>query len=277
MRVRPFLLRWSLFLGIILVLFTALALFFENKLVYPASKASDDWRDPADSTIRDVWFPSADGTSVHGWYLAHEGTAGAILFSHGNGGNITHRTELIRDLRRIFNRPVLIYDYPGYGKTEGQPSEAGCYAAGIAAFQWLVESQKIPAGKIILCGESLGGGVAIELGTTRDSEGLLLISTFMSLPKAAKAKFPFLPCEWFMANRYDSFKKIPSYRKPVFIAHGDLDDVIPFVQAERLFDLVNGPKRFHRRVGDKHNSAVKAEVLEDAKSFFAATITPAIP
>ncbi len=257
--------RWSLFLLAFGITPMLLLKPFENDLVYPATKAADGWSEPGDPETQDVWLNSADGTKIHAWYLPCDGAAGAIHFSHGNGGNLSHRGGSIRTLRDSFRRSVLIYDYPGYGKSDGRPTEAGVYAAADAAWDWL--ALKYPPERIVLFGESLGGGVAVELATRHDCAGLVLFSTFESLPKAAKAKIPWLPCETLMSNRFDSASKIARVRKPVFIAHGDSDEVIPFSHSQRLFELANAPKKFRLRPGSTHNMPYDPEVCEEARKF----------
>ncbi len=259
---------WALFL---LILWVAVMLFFkslENDLVYPAMKASDGWSEPTDPAMQDVWLTLKDGTKIHAWYLPCEGAGGAIHFSHGNGGNLSHRDGGLHILRNTFRRSVLIYDYPGYGKSEGTPTESGVYDAGTAAWQWLQE--KHPSNRIVLFGESLGGGVAVELATRHPCEGLVLFSTFTSLPKAAKAKMPWLPCETLMSNRFDNAAKISAIRRPVFIAHGDADEVIPFSHSQRLFELANEPRRFRTRAGGTHNMPFDQEICEEARRFLEA-------
>ncbi len=260
--------RWSLLL---LILWVAVMLFFksfENDLVYPAMKASDGWSEPSDPATQEIWLSVGAGTKIHAWYLPCEGATGAILFSHGNGGNLSHRDGGLHILRDTFRRSVLIYDYPGYGKSEGTPTESGVYAAGEAAWDWL--KGKYPEGRIVLLGESLGGGVAVELATLHDCEGLVLFSTFESLPKAAKAKIPWLPCETLMSNRFDNAKKLPGIRRPVFLAHGDADEVIPFEHSQRLFELANEPKRFRKRPGGTHNLPFDPGICAEARKFIEA-------
>ena len=260
---------WILFLGSIWVAVMLIIKAMENGLVYPATKASVDWSEPSDPATEDVWLTSADGSKIHAWYLPCDGATGAIHFSHGNGGNLSHRDNNLHRLRDAFRRSVLIYDYPGYGKSEGKPTESGVYASGEVALAWLQE--KHPPNRIILFGESLGGGVAIELATRHECEGLVLFSTFTSLPKAAKAKIPWLPCETLMSNRFDNASKLPGIRRPVFIAHGDADEVIPFGQSQRLFELANEPKRFRKRAGGTHNMPFDPAICEEARRFFEAT------
>lgn len=226
----------------------------ERTLVFRPSSADESWRSPVDSATRDVEMLSSDGTRLHGWWLpGPEPAAGAFLVAHGNGGNLSHRGRLAADLRRTTRAGVLLFDYPGYGKSEGRPTEEGCYAAGEAAFEWLTDKERIPSRNIVLMGESLGGGTAVELATRHDHRALVLIFTFTSLPAAAKAHFAFLPTRQMMRTRFDNLSKIGRCHRPVFIAHGPQDDVVPFSHGEELFAAANPPKEFLRLDGFGHD------------------------
>jgi fermentation-respiration switch protein FrsA (DUF1100 family) len=225
----------------------------ENRLVYRPRRAEDSWIDPPDPQVRDVWFTSPNGTRLHAWFLPHETGTGAVLLSHGNGGNLSHRGHLIENLRRHLGRSILVYDYPGYGKSEGRPGEARCYAAGDAALRWLTEREGVPADRVVLLGESLGGGVAVDLAARHNHEALVLLLTFTSLPDVARRFYPWLPCQTLMSNRFDSLSKIGRCRQPVFIAHGMADQVVPFGQGQQLFAAANEPKRFLPLEGHSHN------------------------
>src|SRR5262249_20051937 len=159
------------------------------------------------------------------------------------GGNLSHRGALMAALRSHLGRSVLAYDYPGYGKSDGEPTEPGCYAAGEAAYRWLTDERKVPANRILLLGESLGGGVAVELASRFDHEALVLVFSFTSLPAAARCHYPWLPCGLLMSNRYDNLSKIGRCHRPVFITHGTADEIVPFRQGEELFAAANEPKR----------------------------------
>ena len=217
----------------------------ERSLVFFPATAAESWEVPIAPETADVTFSLADGTSIHSWWLPpSDSAAGAVLVAHGNGGNLSHRGQLAADLRRTLGAGVLMFDYPGYGKCTGKPSEAGCYAAGEAAYRWLIDNAKIPANRIVLMGESLGGGTAVELATRHDYRALVLVFTFTSLPAAAKFHYPWLPTHTFMRSRFDNLSKIGQCRRPVFIAHGTADRVVPFAQGEALFAAANEPKEF---------------------------------
>ena len=239
--------RWCLFLVLfygVIVFFTS---WFENRLVFIPTRADEDWIEPTSPGFEDVWITSDDGTRIHAWYLPHpDPNAGTLLYSHGNGGNISYRGPILKLLQQHLGRSILAYDYPGYGKSEGRSTEAGCYAAGDAAYRWLTVDRGFPAGKVVLFGESLGGGVAIDLATRHDHEALVIAYTFTTLPAAAKFHYPFLPCETLMVNRFDNLAKIGQCRRPVFLMHGTADVVVPFSQGEMLFAAANEPKRFLR-------------------------------
>jgi fermentation-respiration switch protein FrsA (DUF1100 family) len=237
----------------------------ENRLVFFPLRAAESWESPPDQT-EDVWLTSPDGTRLHAWFLPHDGP-GAVLVSHGNGGNLSHRGTLIENLRRHLGRSVLIYDYPGYGKSDGRPTEADCYLAGGAAYKWLTGERKVPADRVVLLGESLGGGVAVELATRHDHEALVLLYTFTSLPDAARFHYPWVPCELLMTNRFDNLTKIEKCRRPVFVAHGTADEVVPFRQGEELFAAAHEPKRFLRMDGATHNGDLDERFYSELRRF----------
>jgi fermentation-respiration switch protein FrsA (DUF1100 family) len=238
----------------------------ENRLVYRPLSAAESWVDPP-SNATDVSLTTDEGTRIHAWFLPNDADAGAVLVSHGNGGNLSHREELVCELHRQLGRSVLIYDYPGYGKSEGKSSEVGCYVAGDAALCWLTESRRVPADRVVLLGESLGGGVAVDLATRHTHEALVLLFTFTSLPVAAQWHFPWLPCAFLMSNRFDNMSKIGRCHRPIFITHGTADQVIPFNHGQKLFASANEPKHFLPLEGHRHNSDVGEVFYAELKRF----------
>ncbi len=249
--------RWAIlalltYLGIVIVFW-----FFERRLVFQPTSADEAWLKAEDDRSQDVTFTSSDGNTIHGRWIPPESPQhGAVLVANGNGGNLTHRGRLAADLRKSLGAGVLLFDYPGYGKSTGTPTEDGCYASGDAAYKWLTDEQKVPPNRIVLCGESLGGGTAVELATRHDHRALVLIYTFTSLPAAAKYHFPFLPAHALMRTRFDNLAKIGRCPRPVFFLHGTADRVVPFGHSEQLYAAANEPKQFLRLDGFGHSMLI---------------------
>ncbi|HZZ78888.1 MAG TPA: alpha/beta hydrolase [Gemmataceae bacterium] len=247
----------------------AMLLFFENKLVYHPYTAEQDWVNAPHADIEDVYLTGADGTRVHAWYCHCPGSDEALLYCHGNAGNLSHRGGSILKIRALLNVSVLIIDYPGYGKSEGSPSEAGCYDAADASYVWLTDEKKFASKKILLYGASLGGGVITDLASRKEHRALVLIKTFTSLPDVASDLYWWLPVpkRAIMRNRFNSIDKLASCRRPVFIAHGTHDRLIPFAHGERLYEAANEPKRFFPIVGHGHNDPLPQPFFESLRSF----------
>jgi fermentation-respiration switch protein FrsA (DUF1100 family) len=262
------------YLGVLIVL-----LFLENWFLFHPVKYAEDWMaPPAGAKVEDVYLTSADGTALHAWWLAPDGwtpAQGAVLYCHGNGGNLSYWGEGMRSWRDQLGCGVLIFDYPGYGRSAGKPSEAGCYASGAAAYDWLVEVRKVRGANIILVGESLGGGIATELATRRPFRALVLTKAFTSVPDMAQKTFPWLPARWLVRNRFDNLKKIATLSGPVFIAHGTADGLVPFSQGERLFRAAAEPKEFLPLRGQDHNDPPGPEFYQALRDFLARTGAPA--
>lgn len=244
-----------------------LLLFLENFLTFHPTRASQKWMPPPVPEVHDVEFTTADGVRLHGWWLLQPGAKGALLYSHGNAGNLSYRGPAMVELAQALGQSVLIYDYPGYGRSEGRPTERNCYAAGDAAYDWLVQSAGVAPPNVILYGKSLGGGVAVELATRRPHRALILIKTFASLPDLGQELYFWLPARWFMRNRFDNLAKIGQCQRPVFIAHGDCDGLIGYHHAERLFAAANEPKRLMCLPGCAHNAYLPDDCLKEMNAF----------
>jgi fermentation-respiration switch protein FrsA (DUF1100 family) len=241
------------------VLFVLLIL--EDQLLFrPKRGQSLDWQlPPANLAAENVWLQTADGTSIHGWWCFHPGAKGAVLFCHGNSGNVSYQGQTVLALTQALGQSVLVFDYPGFGRSGGRPSEAGCYAAGDAAYDWL--AQQVPPARILLLGQSLGGGVAVDLASRRPHCALALFKTFTSIPDVAQKQFPFLPARWLVHNHFDNLEKIRRCSGPILIAHGDRDHLIPLSQARRLFQASPEPKRFLQLNGCGHHGTIGPDFL----------------
>ena len=220
---------------------------------------------PPPACVQERWIVAEDGPRLHAWYAPPRGADPVLLWSHGNAGNIDSRRTLLLALAAR-GLGVLAYDYRGYGRSEGSPSEAGVYRDAMAAFDGLVAGGSDP-GSIVCFGESLGGAVSIEVATRRRCGAVIVVSTFTRLADVAHRHYG--PLGALAGARFDSLARIPRVAAPVLVAHGDRDEIVPFELGERLFAAVPGPKRFVRIGGADHNDALGRPALLDAVAEFA--------
>lgn len=256
--------RWPLiiYLGVMLMM-----MFLENKLIFiPSRYPTGDWQ-PAGLDYQDAWFQAADGTELHGWYLPRQKPRAVVLYCHGNAGNITHRTDVLRILQRRVGVAVLILDYRGYGRSQGKPDGQGVLADARAARAYLAEKEGIPQTDVVLLGRSLGGAVAVELAAEDGARALVLESSFSSLPDVGAYHYPWLPVRWLMRTRFDSAAKIGSYRGPLLQSHGRLDEIIPYRFGQRLHEAANQPKRFITFAGKRHNDLQPLSYYDELIAF----------
>lgn len=180
---------------------------------------------------------------THGWFLPVKNARGAILFSHGNGGNIGGWYKIFPFYHNL-GLSVLVYDYGGYGNSTGAPSEERAYKDARAMWDWLTTKRQIPADKIILVGRSLGGGPTLELATKVKPAGVVLEGTFSSMPDQASSMFPWLPVQTMLRTHFANKDKVGKIGVPILIFHSKDDQLIPISQSELLFSLAKEPKRF---------------------------------
>jgi pimeloyl-ACP methyl ester carboxylesterase len=238
----------------------------ENSLVFHPTPSHAD-ATPLPYPLEDVTLQTADGVKLHARWCPHPETQGVLLYFHGNAGNLEHRGKLMHDFWRSLDRSVLIVDYPGFGRSEGSPTEAGCYASAEAAYEWLTRVKGIAPDRIVIAGESLGGGVAVDLASKRPHQALVLIRTFTSVPDVVKTNMGISSANALMVNRFESLKKIPSCKSPVFLAQADRDQSIPYEHAEQMRAACTGRVHFHRLRGLGHNDALPRDFFEELRAF----------
>jgi fermentation-respiration switch protein FrsA (DUF1100 family) len=261
---------WRIFrvfaLGYLIVLLAMT--WFETALVYPIPPMGRfNWR-PIGVEFEDVNFTSADGTKLHGWFFPNEGAKQAILYFHGNGECVANNVELMDHLRRELNAAVFIFDYRGYGNSEGRPHEAGLIADGLAAQQWLAERMGIQRDDVVLFGRSIGGAVAIGVAAEVGAKALVLENTFSRLTDVAAGHFRWLPVRLLMKNRFDSLERINRYEGPVFQTHASIDEVVPLRFGQRLHEAIrSGQKRFVEFADCYHNDPPPAEYYDQLAEF----------
>lgn len=225
----------------------AILLLQEKLIFYPGSPPE---LTPASSGLeyRDLSITARDGTSIHAWFVPAQGRSvvapiGAVLMCHGNAGNIESRLVATKFFARA-GFGVLLFDYRGYGKSEGRPTEEGTYLDAEAAHKHLIDVEGFSHERILVHGESLGGAVAIELARRRPIAGLVLENTFTSLPDIGAKLYPWVPVRWLARLQFDSAAKIGFLERPVLVVHTRQDEVVPFEHGRALYEAARGPKSF---------------------------------
>ena len=245
----------------------------ETVIFHPRQHPDGDWH-PKNLDFEDVWFRSSDGVQLNGWLAEAKNPRAIVLFAEGNAGNLTSRWWVLKLFRDHLNTSVMIFDYRGYGKSEGTPSEVGILLDARAARRFLAEKTGVAEKDIVLVGESLGGGVMVDLAAKDGARGLVLENTFSSLPDVAASHIQHVPFRWLMSTRLDSLSKIRNYSGPLLQTHGDADRVVPFALAQRLFDAANEPKQFVRVPGGGHNDPPSREFVESLDRFLDSLPSP---
>lgn len=210
---------------------------FEPTLVYPGKNFDSGNWNPTHFSYREVEFDSADGTKIVGWYLSKRGSTRTVLVHHGNGENVAQAAAYVgNEIRQLLNANVLVFDYRGYGKSEGSPYEQGVLEDAEAALNWLNHETGTTPKDTIILGHSLGGGPACYLAGKFGAKALILQRTFSSLVNVAQNRYPWVPVSLLMRNRYPSEKRICNYEGPLFQSHGTADTLIPIEIGRKLFD-----------------------------------------
>jgi len=233
------------------VVFVALFYIFQSHYIYYPERNLQ--ADPSTIGLQfdSVCFETADGVTLSGWFVPSDSARGVILFCHGNAGNISHRLESIQIFHRL-GLDVFIFDYRGYGQSEGKPTEQGTYEDAKAAWRYLIEERQLAPADIIVFGRSLGGAVASWLAQSHTPRALILESTFTSLGNVAATLYPYLPVRLLLRFQYNTAEHLDSVNCPVLIVHSRNDEIMPFSHGLRLFEIAREPKEFLEITGT-HN------------------------
>lgn len=229
----------------------------ERSLVYPIpSRERGDWR-PRWLRPQNVWFRAADETKLHGWYVPHADPKRYVVYCHGNAEHVADQANLMFRLQSHLQATLFVFDYRGYGRSRGKPSEKGCIADGQAAQRWLARKEGLTNEDITIIGRSIGGGVAVGIAAEQGARALVLENTFSKMTDAAAHQYPWLPVRLVMRNRYNSLKRIRNYHGPLFQCHGTGDEVVPIELGRTLFDAApTENKQFHEVPFARHNDGL---------------------
>ena len=238
--------------GLLLVFVAA----YQNRLLYLPDIAGPGLAaTPADIGLpfEDVRFETSDGVTLHGWFVPARGARQVVLHTHGNGGNISHRLDLLQLLHGM-GFSVLLFDYRGYGLSQGRPTEAGTYLDAEAAWRYLVEQRGYAPGDIILMGHSLGAAVAAHLAQHVKPRALILESPFTSVPDVAAHHYWFLPARWLSRFRYATVEYVRAVEAPVLVMHSPDDRIVPIELGHEVFRNAREPKAFCELTGGHNRS-----------------------
>jgi hypothetical protein len=220
----------------------------EARFIYYPSRALAADPSSVGLRFRDVTFAAADGVELHGWLIAGEKPV-TLLYSHGNGGNIGDRVRIAQLLVEQLGVGVFMYDYRGYGRSHGAPSEAGLVSDAVGARAALLRAG-VAAEDVVYFGRSLGAAVTVDLALAHPPRGVVLESPFTSVRAMGNAVLP--GAGYLFQTRWDSLAKIGRLRAPLLLIHGEADEVVPFAQGRALFAAAPEPKTFVPLRGSRH-------------------------
>jgi fermentation-respiration switch protein FrsA (DUF1100 family) len=238
----------------IFLLYTVLAtmlFLFQSHLLYFPHRTLVSTPEMLGLRYTAVTLVTTDGFRLSAWYIPGAPEAAVILFCHGNGGNISYLGGPIRQYHDL-GFSTLVFDYRGYGESEGTPDEEGTYRDAQAAWDYLVKERSIPPSRIIVIGRSLGGAVAARLARKQTPAALVLESSFTSVPDIAADVYWYFPVRLLSRFRYETSDHVRDARCPVLVVHSPDDEIIPYHHGRTLFDRAPGPKEF-LEIGGSHN------------------------
>ncbi len=244
-------------IAVVYVLVGLLLYFRQSAYIYFPARTVRQTPAAIGLAYEDVRLKAEDGATIAAWFVQAPAGANAenrpvVLFCHGNAGNIGDRLNTLRTFVSL-GLDVLIFDYHGYGESEGKPGENETYLSALAAWEHLTLTRSVPSNRIVVFGRSLGCGVASWLAQHCEPGLLVLESAFESVPAMARKIYPIYPVRLLSRFSYDTLARMEHIRCPVIVAHSREDEMIPFEHGRRIFEAANEPKTFIELQGS-HNA-----------------------
>ncbi len=239
--------------------------FYQRSLLYHPSE-NNYANDEIKFIYKEVFITVSENIKLKSWLIEKDlKNKKTILFFHGNAGSLINRVYKLNELDKL-DVNILLISWRGFSENLGKPTEKNLYHDARKSVEWL-NNIGVDNKKIILYGESLGTGVAIELGQKNLFAGIILESPFTSIADAAKIYYPYLPINLLLKDRYDSIKKIKNIKIPILIMHGKKDDIVPFEMGLELFQKANEPKRSYFSENDDHMMKFNQQLLNSIEKF----------
>ncbi len=219
----------------------------------PSPWTDQDEIQTIDLPLEEVWLTVTSNVRVFGWYVDAGPTSPVMLWCHGNAGNISHRLQNISELHRR-GISIFIFDYRGYGKSTGTPSEAGLYQDTLAAYDFLITQKNVAPHRLVLFGRSLGTSVACEAAVQRSAAGLILEGAFPSIQSMADHHYLGLPASWFVHSKFNLGEKLSRISIPLLMIHGEKDTIVPIKYGKQVFQTAHEPKIWYSVRDAGHNN-----------------------
>ncbi len=249
-------LRYRLFLYLLIALIFAMPArtALEHHFLYFPDPRYEATPPTVGLTYEEIAFQATDGTRLNGWLLPGESEAPVVLFCMGNAGNISHRLETLQLLHDL-GVAIFIFDYRGYGLSEGKASETGTYQDVTGAMNFL-NKRGWPTIQIIIFGRSLGAAIGLEAALRNPPAGLIMESAFTSISAMGRHHYPLLNLllGWLLGAKYDNLEKIAALKSPLLLIHGKSDTICPPGMAEKLYARATQDKQIHWIPGAGHNN-----------------------
>ena len=208
-----------------------------------------------------VRLKTPDNLVLAGWYIPAKDANFTVLFCHGNGGNIAYALDSINIFHGL-GLNCLVFDYRGYGDSQGKPTEEGTYTDAQTAYDWLIKEKKLKPSEIIICGQSLGGSIAAHLADSAKPAGLIIESSFTSFVDIAGKFYPYMPVKLFAKYRFNTSDYLKKVNCPVLIIHSRNDELVPFEFGRRLYEeAAKEPKQFIEISGSHNDCLVDSEEI----------------
>ena len=238
---------------------------FQRNFLYHPYKNNYLRGEKLNAEIKEIFIPSTEGITLKSWFYKNPNNKYTVLFFHGNAGELGNRIYKLNELKNL-NLNYLIISWRGFSGNKGSPTEQGLYNDAKSAVEWL-EKNNIKKNKIILYGESLGTGVAVEVGQNQDFAGIILESPYTSIVDAAKIYYPYLPVDLILKDKYLSLKKIKNINSPVLLMHGGADIIIPIAMGKKLFNEIQSKKYGYFPQSDRHMMTYNSELKFELQKF----------